>query len=324
MSARPLAPARLACGGASAALLPDGWRLHLQHGPIDLVIEAWGERGEVVLAYGQAWDCFRDLLATLVAELPLLKSPLTSRLPRAQGLVARRMVAACWPYRCEFITPMAAVAGAVADEVLAALADGRSLARAYVNDGGDIAFHLAPGEALSAGLVADLTRGELFGRLALAHDMPVRGLATSGRATKGEGGRSFSLGIADSVTVLARDAATADAAATVIANAVDIDHPAIKRAPACELDPESDLGAHPVTVGLGALPPAAIEAALANGEAKARALLAADLIEGAVLTLRGACRVVGAEVSSLRGGIADEAIQKRSSEALDCFAFGSQ
>ena len=94
MTPLPQAPVRLESGGAVAALLPDGRRLHLQHGPIDLVIEAVGTTEEVALAYGQAWDCFRDLLATLVAELSLLKAPLGPRRPRAAGPVARRMVRA--------------------------------------------------------------------------------------------------------------------------------------------------------------------------------------------------------------------------------------
>ncbi|MFI5022481.1 MAG: UPF0280 family protein [Alphaproteobacteria bacterium] len=286
---------RLELGGPSAALLPDGRRLHLQHGPIDLVIEAAGEAEEVARAYAQACACFRDLLATLVSELPLLRTPLGSVFPHASGPVARRMVAASWPYRAAFITPMAAVAGAVADEVLQALVAGRDLARAYVNDGGDIAFHLAPGERLSAGVVADVLHASLFGTLELSASMPARGIATSGRATKGAGGRSFSLGIADSVTVLARDGAAADAAATVVGNAVDLDHPAIRRRPASEIDPASDLGAIPVTVGLGPLEPAAVSAALAQGEARAQALIRAGQIEGAVLTLRGACRVVGGD-----------------------------
>jgi len=286
---------RLESGGPSAALLPDGRRLHLQHGPIDLVIEATGRAEEVARAYAQACASFRDLLSTLVSELPLLRTPLGSVYPHASGPVARRMVAACWPYRAAFITPMAAVAGAVADEVLQALVAGRELARAYVNDGGDIAFHLAPGERLSAGVVADVLHASLFGTLELTAAMPARGIATSGRATKGEGGRSFSLGIADSVTVLARDGAAADAAATVVGNAVDLDHPAIRRRPASEIDPASDLGAIPVTVGLGPLEPAAVSAALAQGEVLAQALIRAGQIEGAVLTLRGACRVVGGD-----------------------------
>jgi len=100
------------------ATLPGG-RLHLQHGPIDLVIEAWGERHEIAAAYEQAWRRFQDILETLVAELPILRRAVGPAYPLARGPVARRMVAAVWPHRDVFITPMAAVAGSVADEMLA-------------------------------------------------------------------------------------------------------------------------------------------------------------------------------------------------------------
>ena len=64
-----------------------------------------------------------------------------------------------------------------------------------------------------------------------------RGIATSGWR-----GRSFSLGIADSVTVLADNAAMADAAATMIANSVNIkNHPLIIKKPAKEIYEDSDL-----------------------------------------------------------------------------------
>jgi hypothetical protein len=280
-------------------MLPDGRRLHLQHGPIDLVIGAFGPRDEIAAAYGAAIRGFDGVLEGLVAELPRLKQPV--RAPRWQpsGPVARRMVAACWPYRDVFITPMAAVAGAVADHVLARMIEGRALDRAYVNDGGDIAFFLAPGQRLTAGLVADLAAPAIDGTIALRAEMSVRGLATSGRACKGGGGRSYSLGIADAVTVLAADAAAADAAATIIANAVDLDHPAVARAPACDIDPDSDLGDRLVTVGLGDLAPAEIDAALACGAAKAEALRRAGLVHGAVLVLRGHFAVVGPAVPRL-------------------------
>ena len=53
------------------------------------------------------------------------------------------MHAAVLPYAAEhFITPMAAVAGAVAEEVLGAMMRAAELERAYVNNGGDIALHL--------------------------------------------------------------------------------------------------------------------------------------------------------------------------------------
>jgi ApbE superfamily uncharacterized protein (UPF0280 family) len=183
--------------------------------PIDLIIEAFGASDEVERAYRQAIDCFGDILPTLVRELPALRRPVGDAYPLLQGPVARRMVEAVWPHRAVFITPMAAVAGAVADEMLQAMLADRALDKAYVNDGGDIAIHLAPGHSLRAGIFAQA----LDGAVTLTHDRPVRGIATSGR-----GGRSFSLGIADSATVLARTAAAADAAATLIANAVNVDH----------------------------------------------------------------------------------------------------
>jgi ApbE superfamily uncharacterized protein (UPF0280 family) len=171
---------------------------------------------------------------------------------------------------------------------------GRRLARAYVNDGGDIAFHLAPGETLTSGLVADLAAPALDGTFALTHDLPVRGLATSGRAGRGSGGRSFSLGIADAVTVLAAHAASADAAATLVANAVDLPgHDAVARRPASELDPDSDLGERLVTIELGALAPREVVAALARGASEAERLRRAGRIHAAVLVLRGQFATVG-------------------------------
>lgn len=286
--------------GIHAALLPDGRRLHLQHGPIDLIAEAFGEPAEIQAAYKQAAACFTDVLPALVRELPLLRAPLGAARPLASGTVAQRMVAACWPHRETFITPMAAVAGAVADHVLQALLDGRTLKRAYVNDGGDIAFHLAPGQSLSCGLVADLSAPAVDGTIVLTHAMPVRGLATSGRATKGQGGRSFSLGIADAVTVLARDAATADAAATMIANAVDLPgHPAIVRGPAGEQDPDSDLGERLVTLDVGPLADGEIDQALRRGAMRAEILRASGLIHGAVLVLRRRLATVGTDLPQL-------------------------
>lgn len=266
---------------AVAARLSDG-RLHLQHGPIDLIIEAFGATDEVERAYGQAVDRFGDILSTLVRELPTLRRPVSEVYPLLQGPVARRMAEAVWPHRSVYITPMAAVAGAVADEMVQALVKDRTLDKAYVNDGGDIAIHLTPGHELRAGIFA----AALDGVARLTHDRPVRGIATSGR-----GGRSFSLGIADSATVLAATAAAADAAATLIANAVNIDHPSIERRPARELDPDSDLSDLLVTVAVGPLPNDAITEALDRGATEARRLRLCGLIEGTALSLCGQWRI---------------------------------
>jgi ApbE superfamily uncharacterized protein (UPF0280 family) len=182
---------------------------------------------------------------------------------------------------------MAAVAGAVADEVLAAMLRGRTLAKVYVNDGGDIALHLTPGESLRAGIVGDVQHPAIDNIAMIDHASPVRGIATSGWK-----GRSFSLGIADAATVLARSAAEADAAATLVANAVDVEDAAVRRAPACSLDPDSDLGDRLVTIDVGPLAPDAIVAALDRGAEKAQQLQRAGRITAAVLLLRGEVRVV--------------------------------
>lgn len=266
---------------AVAARFADG-RLHLQHGPIDLIVEAFGPAEEVERAYAQAIDRFGDILPALVGELIVLRRPIGEAYPLLQGPVARRMAEAVWPHRTRYITPMAAVAGAVADEMLHALGRGRRLDKAYVNDGGDIAIHLAPGQSLRAGIFAQALDGVAL----LTHERPVRGIATSGR-----GGRSFSLGIADSVTVLAATAASADAAATMIANEVNADHPAIERRPARALDPDSDLHELPVTVAVGDLPPEIVDAALDRGLAAARRLRLCGLIDSAALSLRGHWRI---------------------------------
>ena len=117
---------------------------------------------------------------------------------------------------------------------------------------------------------------------------PSRGLATSGWR-----GRSLSFGIADAVTVLARTAAEADAAATLIANAVNADHPAIERAPAARVRDDTDLGEHLVTVAVGVLPNDVADEALDAGAAMAGSMRRAGLVDAAYLALQGRVRVIG-------------------------------
>lgn len=268
-----------------------GDRLHLQHGPIDVVLRAWGEPREVEAAERAAAARFATILDELVAELPALRSPAGDGVT-LRGPVARRMLAACLPFarRGAWLTSMAAVAGAVSDELLAAMrAAAPGLCKAFVNDGGDIAVFVAPREALVLGMVGDpapLATPGFDGTIRLTSGDAVGGVATSGRH-----GRSFSLGIADAVTVLAQDAATADAAATLIANAVDVDSPGVTRAPADSLDPDSDLGDRLVTTTVGALTEDEIAQALDAGLALADSFIRAGLIRAAALRLRGEARV---------------------------------
>jgi hypothetical protein len=279
-------------------LLPDGRRLHLQDGPIDLIVEAIGSAGELRAAYQAAVRRFTGLLDELCSELALLRQAADPGKNPLQGTVARRMHDAVAPFAADFfITPMAAVAGAVAEEILDAMRREAELKRAYVNNGGDVALHLADGEHFVVGLAERPDASGLMRTMIIDAEDPSRGVATSGRQ-----GRSFSLGIADAVTVLARTAAQADAAATVIANAVDLPgHPAIIRRPANDLQPDSDLGARLVTRGVGELSAREIDDALETGAASARKLLAVGLIDGAALRLAGEMVTVGTKAIEMPG-----------------------
>jgi ApbE superfamily uncharacterized protein (UPF0280 family) len=272
--------------GVARAALPGG-RWHFQHGPIDLVIAADGDPAAVGLALECAWERFQSVLTELAGELRLLRKPVELA-SGVRGSVAQRMVAACLPHRAVFITPMAAVAGAVADELIEAFRRQPGVERAYVNNGGDIALHLGQGQRYRVGLFADLGRVQraerwrLDGDFELQPEVPARGVATSGWR-----GRSLSLGIADSVTVLAGTAAAADAAATLIANAVNVEDPAVVRRPACTLKDDTDLGERPVTVEVGTLSVTAVDEALDAGAAAAGRMLDQDLIWAATLWLQG-------------------------------------
>jgi ApbE superfamily uncharacterized protein (UPF0280 family) len=278
--------------------LADGSRLHLQDGPIDLIVEGSGSEANVRAAYKAAARRFDGLLDELCGELALLRQAADPKCCLLQGIVARRMHAAVAPFASEhFITPMAAVAGAVAEEILGAMLGAARLQRAYVNNGGDIALHLDDGEQFTVGLMDRPDSDGLMWTMIIDADDPSRGVATSGRH-----GRSFSLGIADAVTVLARTASQADAAATIIANAVDLPgHPGIVRCPAQDLQPDSDLGARLVTRDVGELSAGEIDDALEAGAVFARKLLASDLIDGAALRLQGETVLVASRMIETRG-----------------------
>ena len=275
--------------GAQAARDRSG-RLVLSHGPITLILGLDGAKAEVARAEQTAQDAFADVLGDLVAELPLLRRPLDPQGSILSGTVARRMVAVVLPLSGWFITPMAAVAGAVADHVLDAIAECARLDRIAVNNGGDIALRLE-GDALYRFGISDCRRGGGFaGIVTLRAADGIGGVATSGWH-----GRSHSLGIADAVTVLARTAAQADAAATLIANAVDLPGSSkIKRQRAHDLSPDSDLGDRLVTVDVAALDADEKAEALGAGVHRAEKIIAMGAARAAFLSLQGTIRTVGA------------------------------
>ncbi|WP_127115791.1 UPF0280 family protein [Shimia sediminis] len=276
----------------TAHILPDGRRLHLQHGPIDLIIGVDGQRDR---AFAAATERFQTVLQELVDELTELRAPLGAETRPPGGPVAQRMHRAAMPFvDAGFMTRMIAVAGAVADEMLHAMLANAICERAYVNNGGDIALFL--GDGATFGTAMQDHAGNPLGRIEVSAGDGVGGIATSGRH-----GRSHSLGIADSVTVLAKTAAIADVAATLCANAVDLpDHAAVTRRPASELGDQGDLGDLPVVVGCGPLTDQACDVALGRGVQRAQTYCDQTRIHSAALFLQGRVRTTGARLFALR------------------------
>lgn len=263
-------------------------RLRVEWGPVSLVVAArWPDGfrpGELAAGGRRALEVLEELAALrrlLAVDVRRIRNV------RALPQVARGMVAVARPYAEWGVTPMIAVAGAVADAVADTLA-GRGATRVSVSNGGDVALRLAPGESVSVGVVAQVDAARPAAKVRVAAGDDIGGVATSGF-----GGRSLTLGIADAATVFATSAATADVTATLLGNAVDVDTPAVERAAAEDLDPETDLRGRLVTRSVGLLQPADVETALDQGEAWARSQWEEGRIRGAVLTLRDRWRFVG-------------------------------
>jgi ApbE superfamily uncharacterized protein (UPF0280 family) len=90
---------------AQIHFLPDGRRLHLHDGPIDIVLEAFGPPTEIEAAYRAAADRFVTVLDELCAELPNLRTPAGPRAPQTHRPVAQRMVAAVAPLTVGSLLP---------------------------------------------------------------------------------------------------------------------------------------------------------------------------------------------------------------------------
>ncbi|MBI5444924.1 MAG: UPF0280 family protein [Deltaproteobacteria bacterium] len=274
--------------GGGPALVPLGPdRLRVERGPVSLIIAArWG--GETRPALLEAAGRRTLEVLSELAEYRTLVATDARRIRHAQALppVVGAMWEATLPHRERFLTPLIAVAGAVADSIANWLA-AAGASWILVNNGGDVAIRLAAGESATVGVAARLGAPPSARFRVTASD------SVGGVATSGFGGRSFTLGIADAVTVVGESGAAADAAATLVANDVDVESRSVERVLAGGVDPETDLRGLRVTRSVGPLSAAEVARALDRGGATAADFLERGLIRGALLFLRGERRLVG-------------------------------
>ena len=188
-----------------------------------------------------------------------------------------RMISAVSSMNDPSLTPLAAVAGVTSDMVADYVArDGAT--KIIVNNGGDIAIRLREGEMATVGLRLNLTRPD-YEYLALID-------RDCGICTSGIGGRSFTLGVADGVTVLAREAAIADAAATFLGNKTVVASPKVNRVLAESVYPDTDLVGVEVTHSVSALSQEEIDTAMNAGKSETLRLMEKGLIYGAVISVK--------------------------------------
>lgn len=179
------------------------------------------------------------------------------------------------------VTPMVAVAGTFSDLVADYLFE-QGATKVMVNNGGDIAIRLNSGEATNVGLVPKIGASTFTHTFNIDSEDNIGGVATSGL-----GGRSFTLGVADSVTVFGQRCREADAAATLIANKVTVPHEGIKRVKAEELDPNTDIVGQMVTCEVPEFSKEQKIAALNNGKEFGKKLVDLGTIVGFVIFMQG-------------------------------------
>lgn len=183
------------------------------------------------------------------------------------------------------LTPMAAVAGTIADGV-ADFLFGRGMTKVIINNGGDIAVRLMTPNSVRVGLREDVN-SEAFNRVVSLAPSPHGEKASFGIATSGLGGRSLTRGIASAVTVIAHTASMADAAATAVANASFVEAPGIIRQPAETIDPQTDIPGIPVTVQVKNLDHETRKAAISGSLSLAEKLVRRGAILGAMVVVEG-------------------------------------
>jgi len=246
-------------------------------GPMRLVIRAWNRsQPRIKLARRAAQESFSYL-----ERIARSKGVLSRPWPQIEDLpadqLALRMISSVKAVGDNDLTPMAAVAGTIADAVADWLFE-QGATRIIVDNGGDIAIRLAKGETVNVGVRPSLRSSAVSHVFGL--DARVR---SWGVTTSGFGGRSFTRGIASAVTALAASAAAADAASTAIANACFLASKNIRQVSAEQLDPYTDLNGLAVTAGIGELSKPEIAAALEKARQRAENLVAGGIIYGALI-----------------------------------------
>ena len=273
-------------GGRQIHLLDKG-RVMAEYGPMQLVISASiGEVPQVEECVRAAKESFQHLECVARCKDSIsvpwhhISGPVRDEVPLS-------MVSASRAVGDKDLTPMAAVAGAIADAVADFLFD-RGMTKVVVSNGGDVAIRLTQEHSARIGIGAlDSSKGYPF-------DIVLDGSRLAwGVATSGLGGRSLTKGIASHVTVVSTMAAYADAAATAVANATFVEDSEVKQSLAEDMDANTDIRGSMVVTKVGRISEEKIALGLSRGRERAENLLARGIILGALIIIKDRVDLVG-------------------------------
>jgi ApbE superfamily uncharacterized protein (UPF0280 family) len=264
----------------SATVLPGGSVL-AESGPMRLVISAGiGKVPQTRMALRAAEESF-GFLERVARHRKFLGRDFLEHREEIKDLLVLKMISSVVMVGNDDLTPMAAVAGTIADEVADFLFE-RGMTRVVVDNGGDVAIRADREDPITVGIRPDVGDG------AVSHVIGLDpGLHSHGVATSGLGGRSLTRGIASAATVVARSASLADAAATAVANATFLEDAQVWRRPAEELDPYTDIPGIDITVQVGSLSEEKKSRAVSKAIRRAEGLVRREVILGAFVAVQG-------------------------------------
>jgi hypothetical protein len=264
----------------SIHLLPGG-SVMVECGPMRLVIDARvGKVPQPQQAVRAADEAVRFLEA-VARSRPFLGRDYRRLMPHITDPLALKMVASVKAVGDQDLTPMAAVAGTIADAVADFLFE-RGMTRVLVDNGGDVAIRCGDGEPVAVGIRPNVGNKNITHAVVLGPGRTAWGVATSGF-----GGRSLTRGVVDAATIVAADTSLADAAATAVANASYVTHSAVARKPAEEIDLFTDIAGLQVTDKVGRLPDSTRQEALDRSIRRAEKLIQRKIIFGAFVCVQG-------------------------------------
>ncbi|HPP07105.1 MAG TPA: hypothetical protein PLW88_07010 [Syntrophorhabdaceae bacterium] len=256
--------------------------MYIEIGPASIVVKT--EKGHINVEPDRTKleAHIKEILQLIGGCLPVLKQK-AYRIKRFQKLpsIAKNMIEAVKEVDEKTLTPMAAVAGAVSDEIKRYLKDD-GFDFISVNNGGDISIF---NEDLEKSIKISI--GHINKNTHTPYLLNIKGIKDYGIATSGLGGRSLTLGLAEIGTVIANTSAIADAAATFICNKTNVDSKHVLREKAYIIDPTTDIPEEYVTLNIDKLNQEEANNALQNGLNIASILKEQKKIIDALIYLKG-------------------------------------